>query len=180
MLDRVIASFSQELDLDAEQIADLLWLMTIAQLPPGDASNLDAVTGTTLNQSQAELSQNRGMQSSLDSQLEPTQAGEKQSEKEIKSQQGVPIRPRQAGKPGGSQSLADRARRPIKIPDSASLRGPLNLSRALRSLIRQVPTGVARRVDERATVKRVSEEGMGRFVMCSFMGWFFKCGGRVS
>jgi len=50
---------------------------------------------------------------------------------------------------------------PFKVPDAPSLREPLNLARAMRSLMRRVPSTTSTAVlDEAATTQRIAEEGI--------------------
>jgi formylglycine-generating enzyme required for sulfatase activity len=155
MLNRVVANFSSELDLDAEQIADLLWLMTIVQ--PSTTNEVSRVSDVTSNQTGQNQAGTTNQRASQADNLKEQEARKSSQTQQI-TEEGAPVRPQGASKPGGSKSLADRARRPIKIPDSTSLRSSLNLSKALRPLIRLVPTGAVRGLDEAATVNRIAEE----------------------
>jgi hypothetical protein len=50
---------------------------------------------------------------------------------------------------------------PFKVPDAPSLREPLNLARAMRELMRRVPSTTSTAVlDEAATTQRIAEEGI--------------------
>ena len=154
MLDRVITGLHAELDLNADQIADLLWLMTIVHPSQNESSNLDLATSLPFQSLPSVPLRPFGVRSPLD-----TASSDSEETARRVPEEGAPLRPRRSGATGQTdKSLADRATQPIKVPDTASLRSPLALSRALRPLIRQVPTGAMQALDEAATVKRIAEE----------------------
>ncbi len=137
---------SDEVDLMAEEIADVCWLALIQHRfgveSPGEARRLPA--------SPPSKPQNR-----LDSDAKPPS-------------DPPPLPPQQSSQSPapstGGLFTRDPASAPktstktVRVPTAAALRDPLPLARALRPLLQHWPVGRGTKLDEPATVKKITEE----------------------
>ncbi len=154
MIDQLIAALNQKIDLSAEEIADTLWLaMHMEQ------SDVDSISRKS-PQSQPDLettedNYNQHSHPDLSDKL-PTEASITEQESTEKEQED-----NQAGvynqKPDQTQKSLDI---PFKVPDAPSLREQLDLARALRPLMRRIPSGSSLVLDEAATTQRIADEGI--------------------
>ncbi len=172
MIDQLIAALNQEVDLSAEEIADTLWLaMHMEQ------SNIDFVSyksqqskpitnkpednlGEKSLSEKSNQSTSKSSKSKLESEFtEEEDSWETQTEfPELSDEQEKIDR---AGlfnrKPNQTQKSLDI---PFKVPDAPSLREQLDLARALRPLMRRIPSGSTLVLDEAATIQRIADEGI--------------------
>jgi len=133
-----------EIDLDAEQIADLLWLALqieeVKVTPTPEMQILEPETPIETNNSDSQLTtppqKNPPVshQPSASVYLPPTSKGSQQ--KQNKSIEGIPF----------------------KAPAAPALRNPLALARALRPLMRKVPSQIKTVLDEEETVTQIAEK----------------------
>ena len=140
MINPLIAALGLDLDLSAEEIADVIWLATQMQQsvplrtrtdPPADAAP----------------------QISTPAREKPFVPPKSRSEQKPQEPQGE-IVPQGSRSPtlGRSQELS------FQVPDVRSLREPLTLARSLRPLLRRIATGNSTVLNEAATIQRIVEE----------------------
>lgn len=144
-----IAAFSKllkkvEIDLDAEQIADLLWLALqmgeVKVTPTPEMQIVEPETPIESNNSDSQLTTPPlakppvSHQPSVSAYLPPTSKPSQQ--KQNKSVEGIPF----------------------KAPAAPALRQPLALARALRPLMRKVPSQIKTVLDEEETVTQIAEK----------------------
>lgn len=149
MIDTLITALSNELELSAEEIADTIWLALQIQesqsestttpkkndLPPPLRS--EELEGETLAETKTQTS-NLGQSAS----------------KQLPDEQEAGIYPR------NQQETLFKSELSFKVPDAPSLRKPLTLARALKPLMRRIPSGTTLVLDEAATTQRIANEGL--------------------
>lgn len=145
-----IAAFSKllkkvEIDLDAEQIADLLWLALqmeeVKVTPTPETQILEPETPIETNNSDSQLTT-------------PPQKKPPVSRKD-----SIPVYLPPTSKPSQqkpNQSVSEGI--PFKAPTAPALRNPLALARALRPLMRKVPSQIKTVLDEEETVTQIAEK----------------------
>ncbi|NJO72462.1 MAG: trypsin-like peptidase domain-containing protein [Leptolyngbyaceae cyanobacterium RM1_406_9] len=137
-MEELIAALYSEMELTAEEIADVFWLALIRQQSTSDAP------------ARAEIRQ-RGDDNSRKLGLEKDRCKDK-------SKSQLPrIGIFSKGSSVTAQALYELGAKPFKVVDPPSIRNPLALARALRPLMRYVPSGIEM-LDESATVQRIAEE----------------------
>ena len=143
MIDRLIAKLGEQLDLTAEELADIIWLSVMRQQGK-TASKVKSQTRNFPNQSEIAdddvHSRSQPASSSATTNLEVNNSGKV-----------VGIMPRRAA----SDTLMDR--QPIKVSNPPSIRDPLALVRSLRPLMRLVPSELVDSLDEQATAQQIAE-----------------------
>ena len=153
MIDRWIHTLHSELELTAEEIADITWLALIqrraalaqqpkiAVQPRGNLTSPPPLPPPPLKASSPST---------------PPADQEPKPAPTPPSQQGV--FPRQPTSPQGKSPTRQPQGMPIKVLRAPAVREPLALIRALRPLIRQVSTGREAGLDEAATADRIADE----------------------
>ena len=171
MIDRWIATLHEELELTAEEIADITWLALIqhraAQGSRATSNSQDQVeSGAGFStDDMVDRAGDLDSRSSQSTASTSTQSAQDQhQDQQSRFQAGVLPRrrskSRQVSRQGSLQSggTGSPAAMPIKIKSAPALRDPLSLIRALRPLILQVPTGRNAGLDENATVQKIADE----------------------
>ena len=152
MIDQLITALNKEVDLSAEEIADTLWLaMHMEQ------SGTVVDSQTTEAQSSQRLEQeisNNSEPKTLKSPPESTEERQDESKEEPQEEKKAELYNK---KPDQSQKSLEI---PFKVPDAPSLREQLDLARALRPLMRRIPSGSTLVLDEAATTQRIADEGI--------------------
>ncbi|MGK7930125.1 MAG: SAV_2336 N-terminal domain-related protein [Microcystaceae cyanobacterium] len=149
MIDSLITALSQELELSAEEIADTIWLaLQIDESPslPTPIENLTPPSPTLSNET-------------LDRETTPEIPNQTETSEDIPPNN--PPEPQKAGiYPRTEQKNAFESELSFKVPDAPSLREPLSLARALKPLMRRIPSGTTFVLDEEATTQRIADEGL--------------------
>ncbi|MEA5472547.1 SAV_2336 N-terminal domain-related protein, partial [Spirulina sp. 06S082] len=146
MIDRLIDALNVEMDLSVEEIADTIWLAL--QIQP--ESRAIATAGEEENR---ELE--RSDRSFLERDEEISESSFSQREEKIrKGQKEAGIYPPTPAKTAVSVDMS------LKIPDAPSLRSPLDLARALKPLMRRMPSGCDSLLDEAKTSQNIAETGV--------------------
>ncbi len=154
MIDQLIAALNQEVDLSAEEIADTLWLaMHMEQSGVDSTSRQSSNSEPNLENTEDNSSQQTEPDLSDKSSTETPTAEQESTEKEQKSDHAGIYNQ----KPDQTQKSLDI---PFKVPDAPSLREQLDLARALRPLMRRIPSGSTLVLDEAATTQRIADEGI--------------------
>ncbi|MBW4612709.1 MAG: hypothetical protein KME21_05400 [Desmonostoc vinosum HA7617-LM4] len=151
MIDQLITALSKEVEMSAKEIADTIWLALQMQefqaelvllLPTEDEKEINKEGGQPnqeiLPEPKPEISKLKET---------PNQSLEEQKA-------GIYPRNEQANSKSSSSDLS------FKVPDAPSLREPLTLARALKPLMRRVPSGRELVLDEAATIQRIADEGL--------------------
>lgn len=154
MIDQLIAALNQEIDLSAEEIADTLWLaMHMEQSGVGSVSRKSPQSKPDPENTEDNINKNPKQDLADKSQTEAPAPEPESTEKEQQSDlAGVYNQ-----KPDQTQKSLDI---PFNVPDAPSLREQLDLARALRPLMRRIPSGSTLVLDEAATTQRIAEEGI--------------------
>ena len=143
MIDRLIAKLGEQLDLTAEELADIIWLSVMRQQGK-TASKVKSQTRRSPNQSEIDLgdvhTRSQPASSSATANLEVNNSGKVAG-----------LLPRRSA----SEALMDR--QPIKVSNPPSIRDPLALVRSLRPLMRLVPSELVDSLDEQATAQQIAE-----------------------
>ncbi|QFS50950.1 hypothetical protein [Nostoc sphaeroides] len=146
MINKLIFTLNSELELTGKEIADALWLAVHIQ-----PSQL--VEDNNTNQSNSTLNALEKADEPLLNQTRDnikSESSQKQSSKQ--EPQGDIYNPEKDTSGSNSGNLT------FKVPDARSLREPLTLTRAMRPLMRRVPSSTNTVLDEAATVKRIADE----------------------
>jgi Effector-associated domain 10/Protein of unknown function (DUF1257)/EVE domain len=149
MIDALITGLSKGLELSAEEIADTLWLaLQIEESQPElsvRAELRENLPQPTLEQGEPEVLPEISTHPS-----EPEETASNQPPDEPKA--GIYPRNPQESLVGSGLSL--------RVPDAPSLREPLTLARALKPLMRRMPSGSTLVLDEAATTQQIAETGL--------------------
>jgi formylglycine-generating enzyme required for sulfatase activity len=149
MIDALITGLSKGLELSAEEIADTLWL------------------ALQIEESQPELSVRAGLRENPPQ--PPLKRGEPEilpeistypSEPEETASSQPPDEPKAGIYPRNSQESLVGSGLSLRVPDAPSLREPLTLARALKPLMRRMPSGSTLVLDEAATTQQIAETGL--------------------
>ncbi|MBE9062377.1 SAV_2336 N-terminal domain-related protein [cf. Phormidesmis sp. LEGE 11477] len=153
MIEQLVAALEQKYqDLTAEEISDILWLaLQQWQSAATTVEKIEPVEEDPLQSARAEDTAAEKMSSFADSlPVEPPE----RSRPQTSGTAGVTTRPAQ--ETAASASIAESAS-PLAIPDSTALRRSLELLKAIRPLIRLVPSTERTYLDVPATVKAIAE-----------------------
>ncbi|WDD36284.1 SAV_2336 N-terminal domain-related protein (plasmid) [Nostoc sp. UHCC 0926] len=148
MIDQLITALSKEVEMSAEEIADTIWLALQMQEFQAESVSfgfpLKKEDERAINEQESQPNQGTSPKTS---ELEetPTQPPEEQK---------AGIYPRTQQQTSKSLDLS------FKVPDAPSLREPLTLARALKPLMRRIPSGRELVLDEAATIQRIADEGL--------------------
>ncbi|YAF98605.1 MAG: SAV_2336 N-terminal domain-related protein [Nodularia sp. CChRGM 3473] len=137
MIDQLITALSKEVEMSAEEIADTIWLAL--QLYEFQTESVSS----DIKKEERIFSK---------SPLNTTQLEEIPNQQPKEQKAGIYLPSEQKN----SKSLGLS----FKVPDAPSLREPLTLARALKPLMRRVPSGRELVLDEAATIQRIADEGL--------------------
>ena len=154
MIDQLIAALNQEVDLSAEEIADTLWLAMHMEQSGVDSTSRES---SHSNPDQETTEDNSKQHSQADLADEsPTETSTTEQESTEKEQP--------SDRAGVYNQQPDRTQKsldiPFKVPDAPSLREQLDLARAVKPLMRRIPSGSSLILDEAATTQRIANEGI--------------------
>jgi hypothetical protein len=158
MMERLIAALGKQ-GLTVEEIADAIWLASQMQQAAQESSPIPLDNPILLP------TVNRPLNIPLNTEpstppisLSPINPPPPSNPKD----ESPPSNPQtQTSQVGIYAQQKGSAAVPFKVPDAPSLREPLNLARAMRSLMRRVPSTTSTAVlDEAATTQRIAEEGI--------------------
>jgi formylglycine-generating enzyme required for sulfatase activity len=141
-----------EADLDGESIADLLWLARKIKIPPVE---VEPVTPVVISIAPPQPDRSEGSQKSTDRSQPPAQDVAKAI---------IPDRPDHSGMSMPTVPAAKATELPFKAPQAPALRHTLELGRALRPLMRKVPSRTEWAIDEEATAIAMVENPHRRWL----------------
>ncbi|MFM9264953.1 SAV_2336 N-terminal domain-related protein [Tychonema sp. BBK16] len=150
MIDTLITALSTELELSAEEIADTIWLALKIQ-----ESQSESATQKLKN----DLSQPSLKNEELEGETLPETPTKTSDSGETASKQS-PDEQKAGIYPRNQQETLFKSELSFKVPDAPSLREPLTLARALKPLMRRIPSGTTLVLDEAATTQRIANEGL--------------------
>ena len=164
MIDYLIAALNKEIDLSAEEIADTLWLAmhmeksdtvvdSVSQTPQKSELDSETIEDKSAQRSEQEIS-NKSEPKTSQSQPKSTEERQDESKEEPQKEKKAELYNK---KPEQNQKSLEI---PFNVPDAPSLRGQLDLARALRPLMRRIPSGSTLVLDEAATIQRIADEGI--------------------
>lgn len=148
MIDQLITALSKEVEMSAAEIADTIWLALQMQEFPSESVS-SGFSVKTEDEREIKKPENQ-----LNQQILP-----KNSELEETPNQS-PEEPKAGIYPRNEQQTSKSSNLSFKVPDAPSLREPLTLARALKPLMRRVPSGRELVLDEAATIQRIADEGL--------------------
>jgi len=145
MIEGLVTALGVKLDLTGEEIADVLWLVAHMQEP-------DQVIQEVSQPAQDTQPSSDGRDAGTDRPELPVKENESSREEANSSTEAAgELYPED-----DRQGLNDLS---FQVPDARSLREPLELARALKPLLRRVPSKALEQVlDEEATVQRIADE----------------------
>ncbi|MBD2343636.1 sigma-70 family RNA polymerase sigma factor [Anabaena subtropica] len=152
MIDQLITALSKEVKMSAAEIADTIWLALQMQefQPESVSSDLNL---RTEDERETNNQENQSNQGTL-----PKPKPEISELEEIPNQ--LPEEQKAGIYPRNGQGASKSSDLSFKVPDAPSLREPLTLARALKPLMRRVPSGRELVLDEPATIQRIADEGL--------------------
>ena len=151
MIDTLITALSKELDLSAEEIADTIWLALQIQESQSES--------TATQKLKNDLSHPSLKSKELEGETFPETKTKTSDSRETPSKQ-LPEEPKAGIYPRNQQETLFKSELSFKVPDAPSLRDPLTLARALKPLMRRIPSGTTLVLDESATTQRIASEGL--------------------
>jgi GTPase SAR1 family protein len=148
-IDALITGLSKGLELSAEEIADTLWLaLQIEESQP----ELSIEAELRENSPQLPLAR-------VEPEVLPEISTHPSEPEEIASNQ-PPDEPKAGIYPRNPQEPLLGSGLSLRVPDAPSLREPLTLARALKPLMRRMPSGSTLVLDEAATTQQIAETGL--------------------
>ncbi|MBP5973093.1 EVE domain-containing protein [Brasilonema sp. CT11] len=144
MIDQLITALSKEVEMSAEEIADTIWLALQMQEFQAESVSSDF---SIAKEDERRISQ-------LESKAEPKTSELKETPNQPPEEQKAGIYSQNEQQTSKSLDLS------FKVPDARSLREPLTLARALKPLMRRIPSGRELVLDEAATIQRIADEGL--------------------
>ncbi len=154
MIDQLITALNQEMDLSAEDIADTIWLALQINPSQSKLTNSQPSKDDTRQKSLNKEKFNQENVDSVDRQKSQTLEEEQSDTNKPADSQKAVISPRNL------QQTSKTSELPFKVPNAPSLREPLTLARALKPLMRRLPSGTNLVLDEVATTQRIADEGL--------------------
>ena len=151
MIDTLITALSKELELSAEEIADTIWLALQIQESQSES--------TATQNSKNDLSQPSSKNEELEGETLPETPTQTSDSEETVSKQS-PDEHKAGIYPRNQRETLFKSELSFKVPDAPSLREPLTLARALKPLMRRIPSGTTLVLDEAATTQRIANEGL--------------------
>jgi NACHT domain len=150
MIDALITGLSKGLELSAEEIADTLWLaLQIEESQP----ELSVRAELRENPPQPSLEQG-------EPEVLPAETSTHSSESEETASSQSQDEPKAGIYPRNPQESLVGSGLSLRVPDAPSLREPLTLARALKPLMRRMPSGSTLVLDEAATTQQIAETGL--------------------
>ncbi len=144
MIKRLVELLQQtDFDLDAEQIADILWL----------AQNIQPESASVSSESASAEEVKTVI-------IEETEVISSDSHPPVDIPDEIPLQKTAAAYISESPSQQSGQTLPFWAPAARSLRNPLELGRALRPLRKKVPSPTVQVMDEEATVEQIAETNM--------------------
>ncbi len=150
MIDALITGLSKGLELSAEEIADTLWLAL--QIEESQAE-LSVRAELRENPPQPTLAQG-------EPEVLPAEILTQSSEPEEIAPNQPPDEPKAGIYPRNPQESLVGSGLSLRVPEAPSLREPLTLARALKPLMRRMPSGATLVLDEAATTQQIAETGL--------------------
>ena len=151
MIDTLITTLSKELELSAEEIADTIWLALQIQESQSES--------TATQNSKNDLSQPSSKNEQLEGETLPETPTQTSDSRESASKQS-PDEQKAGIYPRNQHQTLFKSELSFKVPDAPSLREPLTLARALKPLMRRIPSGTTLVLDEAATTQQIANEGL--------------------
>ena len=165
--DRLISLLNKELKLTGTEIAEILWLAKQRQSPLSSATKIVTSEEETTIEDETKPPDYTQPESTITPEDKDSKKPPSRLTKTPDSPQPQPtITPEDKDSkkppfakvhPKSTSTSFDRDFLTIKVPDVSSVRHPLNIARALRPLIRYVPSGKEVLLDEEATVELIAE-----------------------
>ncbi|MGM3307211.1 SAV_2336 N-terminal domain-related protein [Anabaena sp. WFMT] len=146
MIDQLITALSKEVEMSAAEIADTIWLALQMQEFPSES-----VSSSFPLQTEDER-ENKKPENQLNQQTLPKTSDLEETPNKSPEEPKAGIYPRNEQQSLKSSNLS------FKVPDAPSLREPLTLARALKPLMRRIPSGRELVLDEAATIQRIAVE----------------------
>ena len=143
MIDLLIAKLGEQLDLTAEELADIIWLSVMRQQ--------GKTTSKTKSQTRRSPNQSEIVLDDVHNRSQPASSPAPANLEGNSSGKVAALKHRHAA----SDALMDR--QPIKVSNPPSIRDPLALVRSLRPLMRLVPSELVDSLDEQATAQQIAE-----------------------
>ncbi len=144
-IDSLITGLSKELELSAVEIADVIWLAL--QI---DESQLELSVGAGLRDYPPQPPLKREPEIFPEISTHP-------SEPEETASNQPPDEPKAGIYPRNPQETSLGSGLSFRVPDAPSLREPLTLARALKPLMRRMPSGTTMVLDETATTQQIAQ-----------------------
>lgn len=148
MIDQLITALSKEVEMSAAEIADTIWLALQMQEFPSESVS-SGFSVKTEDEREIKKPENQLNQQTLP---KTSELGETSNQS--------PEEPKTGIYPRNEQQTSKSSNLSFKVPDAPSLREPLTLARALKPLMRRVPSGRELVLDEAATIQRIADEGL--------------------
>ena len=148
MIDQLITALSKEVEMSAAEIADTIWLALQMQEFPSESVS-SSLPVKTEDEREIKKPENQLNQQTLP---KTSELG--------KTPNQSPEEPKAGIYPRNEQQTSKSSNLSFKVPDAPSLREPLTLARALKPLMRRVPSGRELVLDEAATIQRIADEGL--------------------
>ena len=142
MIDQLITALSKEVEMSGAEIADTIWLALQMQKFPSESVSSSFPLKTE------DERENKKLQTLP----KTSELGETPNQSLEESKAGIYSR--------NEQQTSKSSNLSFKVPDAPSLREPLTLARALKPLMRRVPSGRELVLDEAATIQRIADEGL--------------------
>ncbi len=149
----LIRILEKELKLTGTEIAEILWL-TLQSSPHSSTSGSTSGTSSSTTSGSTSSSGSGTTSGSTSGTGSSTTSGSTSSTGSGTTN-FVPVSPINGG--NSSRKKKSGSSLPIKVPDVASLRHPLQIAKALRPLIQYIASGKAVFLDEEATINRIAE-----------------------
>lgn len=148
MINQLITALSKEVGLSAQEIADTIWLA----LQMGQSESISS--DFPLSQEDKAGINNRDSKETSPKLQPKTSDSKETARNQTRDEQKAGIYPRTQHQTSTGSDLS------FKVPDAPSLREPLTLARALKPLMRRLPSGTTLVLDEAATIQRIADEGL--------------------
>jgi len=160
-LDQLLLTLSNGFNLTSQEIADTLWLTlkrlenfdNFEDIPPSPKTNSDPVEPVS---NPTDLNPKIAKTDNSSSTVKETTKTDNSSGTVEEKTAGIYPKTR----PINRQIASDDGFISLRVPDAPSLREPLTLLRALRPLMRRVPSPTEEIIDEVATVNTIADNGV--------------------
>jgi formylglycine-generating enzyme required for sulfatase activity len=148
-IDALITGLSKELELSATEIADTIWLAMQIEVSPSESTGIPQLA--------------IDLPVTPSNPLAPTvspELPEPNIDLDEPTPQQTSEEPKAGIYPHNPQETSLGSGLSLKVPDAPSLREPLTLARALKPLMRRLPSGTTMALDEAATTQQIAETGL--------------------